>query len=1106
MSHDEPRILPLQFRAFPDISNRHEKQPRLRRPLSGRHVLLFDDETTTDHAYRLLFGGARLMVEQWDAATLTMKLLPLKTILYYADDLETIRPLTYKALQSIAHQHRIPLISNSMFVRSYLLTCGYSDVLSEDYQPGTVAGFNASFDMWRHVTRVMPARGYYYGGISGEFLNGDAWAPNYREKKAGIGMQREFTLTAARGSSRRWEPPVILDVSQLVRSETGIQHNLLSAGKALGCETLKFEAEEIHDPEEHYSGHDLESQILHYIEYNLNDVAATAELYEKIITRFYRHPIDLRPEVNFSPASDSKQYLRDMGIHAPLCTCKPCRKDKRGAWSIPFEIQGRAMAAFLGARSEAPVRLKSTPGVLYDWKSMYPTIMIRTGIWELLVADRIECREETEQVQTLLNTLTEEDLYRPETWSQLCGIAEIVADGTDWIPCRAQYGAEVNPSGPGGSGIGIQYVAQSGDHPPIPLALPDLVSSKLRTGKAPQILKAWRLYPSNDKQNTLKPIAFTSNDKLFFDPAKQNLLKFLVEQRQRIRNQGNLAQEEMFLKLFVNAIYGVFAEMNRPVRPVDNPIKGKVYGLGGESWEVNNPEQPGEYCHPLFACVITSGARLMLAMLETAVRSEGSTFIFCDTDSGCIPATPDGKQVGEIPVLSYAQAKTYTERFDSLNPYDRNVIPHLVDWQYPKLEDDGTRKPVHVTAISAKRYSMYQLENGKPKILATVDKDDIEESAEDLNVVKRSEHGLGLYLNPHTKDASKDSEAESEDWYKETWEHGVKVHVFGLEDSAPEPDWLDRPAVSRFPVRTLHVLKAFEEFNTDCFMPDDHGTMQRVMKPIHDQVIPFNFYLAVHRPRASLMETAIDPESEKLRLVAPFNRDPASWIDLEWIDLNSGRKYHITTNPDEEIPGQVLLVKSYRDVIWEYFTHPEIKYDDYRGKPCGMFTRGILQPAHIFAEAYQHISKDSSSIATSGDAFEHSGPYKYNDDSRKRLMVASLKLLRRKEIGRRNLEFLTGLSEKTCHNFMMDRVNVVRDDAMDAILKVVVPMARDDLKRGNGIDRWSTRWSDSYRTPGQILTAWLRAMESGSITTHKYRLPRIRSIDILESEIYIVED
>lgn len=48
---------------------------------------------------------------------------------------------------------------------------------------------------------------------------------------------------------------------------------------------------------------------------------------------------------------------------------------------------------------------------------------------------------------------------------------------------------------------------------------------------------------------------------------------------------------------------------------------------------VAHADKPGEYCFPPVASLITSAARLMLALLERAVSVEGGTYAMEDTDS-----------------------------------------------------------------------------------------------------------------------------------------------------------------------------------------------------------------------------------------------------------------------------------------------------------------------------------------------------------------------------------------------------------------------------------------------------------------------------------------
>lgn len=164
---------------------------------------------------------------------------------------------------------------------------------------------------------------------------------------------------------------------------------------------------------------------------------------------------------------------------------------------------------------------------------------------------------------------------------------------------------------------------------------------------------------------------------------------------------------------------------------------------------VDHPEKPGAYCFPPIAACITGAARLMLALLETAVSDVGGTWVFCDTDSLAIAATDRGgelipcagggsatlEDVEVLPTLSYDQVEQIRRRFDTLNPYDKSLVSDVL-----KVEETGT-----CYAISAKRYAIYEHtpDPAQPRIL------------------KRSEHGLGRYLDPRDPDQRYDGRRRS---------------------------------------------------------------------------------------------------------------------------------------------------------------------------------------------------------------------------------------------------------------------------------------------------------------------------------------------------------
>src|SRR6266545_4957348 len=89
-----------------------------------------------------------------------------------------------------------------------------------------------------------------------------------------------------------------------------------------------------------------------------------------------------------------------------------------------------------------------------------------------------------------------------------------------------------------------------------------------------------------------------------------------------------------------------------------------------------------------------------------------------------------------------------------------------------------------------------------------------------------------------------------------------------------------------------------------------------------DQIKPFNFLLSAHVAPFGHPDGA-DPT--RFHLVAPFNKEPRQWLKMKWTDLYSGARYHISTSSDSGGPG-LARVKTYRDVLGEYRTHPEAKY------------------------------------------------------------------------------------------------------------------------------------------------------------------------------------
>jgi hypothetical protein len=228
---------------------------------------------------------------------------------------------------------------------------------------------------------------------------------------------------------------------------------------------------------------------------------------------------------------------------------------------------------------------------------------------------------------------------------------------------------------------------------------------------------------------------------------------------------------------------------------------------------VSAPEEPGRFCYPPIAAVLTAGARLLLALLERCVTDQGGTWAIADTDSMAIVATARGGLIDcpggpnlkrgkpAVRALSYAQVDQIRERFASLNPHDQTAAPGTI----LKAEVDA-----YCYAIAAKRYALCRLdEHGQPRLVPASEH-------------HPCSHGLGHLLNP----IAPDTDPDAPDWITQLWEHELAL-VHGVQASGEDAAWYDQPALARSNVTSPELLGAFAKLNKG--------------KRYADQVKPFNF-------------------------------------------------------------------------------------------------------------------------------------------------------------------------------------------------------------------------------------------------------------------------
>jgi hypothetical protein len=466
--------LPVAVRVYPLVPEEEEeenkKYTRIRwRPPKG--TLVIDTETRTDATQRLIFGSYRFF-----------ELGRCKEeAIFYADDVSDRELAIFKTYST---KHDVPIITLAEFIDIFYLAAYKGQCL--------VVGFNLPFDFSRIACGFTRARQRFAGGFSLGLWNyidksGTERPNKYRPRIVikHIDSKRCLKRFTSRKDpdeedripegSETGEPEKnynfrghFLDLRTLVFALTDRGHTLESACKTFGVEHGKQKAPQ----------HGVVTK--EYIDYNRRDVVATAELAAKLLEEYDKHPIALQPTKAYSPASIGKAYLRSMGIK-PILERQP---------DFPKEYLGYAESAFFGGRTSAHIRKVPVPVVYTDFLSMYPTVNSLMGLWRFVTAREIQIVEHClDEVQALLNRITVDSLFNPETWKQFVGFVKIVPS-EDILPSRSKYNPDTNDWQ-----VAVNYLAgDTGDSMhELWFSLPDVIVSVILTGRIPKIIDAFRL-------------------------------------------------------------------------------------------------------------------------------------------------------------------------------------------------------------------------------------------------------------------------------------------------------------------------------------------------------------------------------------------------------------------------------------------------------------------------------------------------------------------------------------------------------------------------------------------------------------------------------------
>jgi hypothetical protein len=709
--------------------------------------------------------------------------------------------------------------------------------------------------------------------------------------------------------------------------------------------SLKTACEELHTKHRKYDHDPTGTVTIDDLEYARQDVRCTVDVLNCLKEEFARHRFneyrtELYPDKAVSPASIGKAYLRAMGI-------TPLKKK----FDVPDYIHGIASQAYFGGRAECRIRNTAVPVVLTDFSSQYPTINSLLGNPDVLRAATLSFDDATSEVRDFVEQITLGDCFEQRSWKKMKFFARIRPDN-DIVPVRAEYNDDGITKN-----IGVNYFSSN---EPIWLSGPDVIASKILTGKVPNIENAIRMVP-HGTQKGLGPTNLRGMVEI--DPRNDDLFRVMVEQKQVHENSNEALS--YFLKICANSTsYGMFFELT-PQKKFD-PVRVRVFsGEYTRELPLTTVEKPGEWYFPPIAALITGGAHLLLAMLERCITDKGGQYLFCDTDSMCIVASRSGGWVGcfrepPIKALSWKEVEEITDRFTSLNCYDRTKVPGSI----LKIEKVNFHKNKQVDlfgfAISAKRYVLYR-----------------HDSKGNIVIVDAKAHGLGYLYSPK----GNDNDAES-DWVLEAWHWVLEGEV---ARPRPLPTWFSVPAMMRMTVSTPAVL----------------GLLNGFTKPFNFVLVPLMF--------PNLYPAGKNPSN--FGLIMPFSKNRDQWLQTKALDTRTAQSYPITLL-DPEGRTTKIEVKCYGNIIGAYREHPEAKFVDHDGNPCDRLTRGLLRRSHVIANRHRYIGKETSRHWEQGDDIsivdfrckEYSdGKMIADAETRKRIM----------NIGIRELERQTGIHHDT---------------------------------------------------------------------------------------------
>jgi len=866
--------LDIAVRAYAERKGQKFGSAPHRRPqIPSTWTLVFDTETTVDASQRLRFGT----YETRDGASLDER-----GIFYADDDPDALTRADVEVIRRYAKRHKLTLRTVSDFIDNVLYEYGF-------HFRAAIVGFNLPFDISRLAIRHDGARAVTItpqddpeARVTNRNMVGGFTFKLSRHSRANIRIKHrssrdafyQFVKLKRGGYERRG---FFVDVNTIAAAMLGHPFSLETL-----CQELNVQHKKLADAEH---GRAITDR---YLDYAVRDTFATWECFVQLRDRYKSYGLTKTPlHTLHSEASVGKAHLKEMGIR-PLLEVQP---------DVPRDLLGAAMNSYFGGRSEVHIRRTVTRVLYCDFLSMYPTVSVLMGLWSWVRANGISHVDATDEIRAALDAVTLDDLQKPSTWPTLTALVQ-VRPSADVFPVRAKYAV-----GDEQYRLALNHLSSDG---PLWFTLADCIASKLLTGKAPEVVKAYRIKPG-PTQAGLKPIDIVGNPRYPVDPRHDDFYRRLIDLRQEVKRKAKgasgsqataLDHEQLAIKTIANATtYGIFIELN--VQDERTPGSGTCYGPSDGALPVESSkfEQPGAFFHPFVAVFTTGAARLMLAIAERLIRDKGLDWAFCDTDSMAI-AKPDRMTDKSFLALG----TEVRDWFTPLNPYaDRGPVFKIEDENFSLARGKAgkTIAPLYCYAISPKRYALFNVDgDGRPIIR------------------KVSAHGLGHLLSPTAtetfplsvaKPAVKLEALEVRAWQYCFWYRIIEAALAGHHRPKIDdlPGFTD-PAATQYSASTPSILDWCKGLNESL--------------PYSSQVKPFGFMLRFYAGQIPTEPVSVEHGSrrhakapESPRPIAPYDKD-TNKAAYNCFDRKTRR------------PIARELLSSYRDELRQYHMHPDSKF------------------------------------------------------------------------------------------------------------------------------------------------------------------------------------